>query len=163
MNKSSKCVLFFKDVFHIWFDESFFPSYVIQNNMSLCVLCYTIELIPKPAQPCDAPPLYLRLRMGKPLNRKGGMTTPIMSYGKKKMKPEYWFSIPRDKYEPYVANMSHRNLQLQSRSSSSYYSPRRNLGKLRRDFREWKFLGAIIDAFDSLQPEVSPLGGGKRN
>ncbi|XP_046440240.1 uncharacterized protein LOC124191218 isoform X5 [Daphnia pulex] len=56
-----------------------------------------IELIPKPAQPCDAPPLYLRLRMGKPLNRKGGMTTPIMSYGKKKMKPEYWFSIPRDK------------------------------------------------------------------
>ncbi|XP_046440241.1 uncharacterized protein LOC124191218 isoform X6 [Daphnia pulex] len=55
------------------------------------------KLIPKPAQPCDAPPLYLRLRMGKPLNRKGGMTTPIMSYGKKKMKPEYWFSIPRDK------------------------------------------------------------------
>lgn len=55
------------------------------------------KLIPKPAQPCDAPPLYLRLRMGKPLNRKGAMTTPIMSYGKKKMKPEYWFSIPRDK------------------------------------------------------------------
>ena len=53
-------------------------------------------MIPKPAQPCDAPPLYLRLRMGKPLNRKGAMTTPIMSYGKKKMKPEYWFSIPRD-------------------------------------------------------------------
>lgn len=64
-----------------------------------------IELIPKPAQPCDAPPLYLRLRMGKPLNRKGAMTTPIMSYGKKKMKPEYWFSIPRDKYvcAPLVA------------------------------------------------------------
>ena len=59
--------------------------------------CDLLELIPKPAQPCDAPPLYLRLRMGKPLNRKGAMTTPIMSYGKKKMKPEYWFSIPRDK------------------------------------------------------------------
>jgi len=55
------------------------------------------KLIPKPAQPCEAPPLYLRLRMGKPLNRKTPMTTPIMSYGKKKMKPEYWFSIPRDK------------------------------------------------------------------
>ena len=73
--------------------------------MSLChffeyisCLFSSTELIPKPAQPCDAPPLYLRLRMGKPLNRKGGMTTPIMSYGKKNMKPEYWFSIPRDKY-----------------------------------------------------------------
>jgi hypothetical protein len=40
--------------------------------------------------------------MGKPLNRKGGMTTPIMSYGKKKMKPEYWFSIPRDKYTTHI-------------------------------------------------------------
>lgn len=46
---------------------------------------------------CEAPPLYLRLRMGKPLARKPGMNTPIVSYGKKKMKPEYWFSIPRDK------------------------------------------------------------------
>jgi len=55
------------------------------------------ELIPKMAVACEAPPLYLRLRMGKPLVRKPGMNTPIMSYGKKKMKPEYWFSIPRDK------------------------------------------------------------------
>jgi hypothetical protein len=31
------------------------------------------------------------------VERKMPMTTPIMSYGKKKMKPEYWFSIPRDK------------------------------------------------------------------
>ena len=55
------------------------------------------ELIPKMAVACEAPPLYLRLRMEKPLVRKPGMNTPIMSYGKKKMKPEYWFSIPRDK------------------------------------------------------------------
>merc|ERR1740128_450553 len=55
------------------------------------------KLIPKMAVACEAPPLYLRLRMGKPLVRKPGMNTPIMSYGKKKMKPEYWFSIPRDK------------------------------------------------------------------
>ncbi len=67
------------------------------SSCSLSV-SFSTELIPKPAQPCDAPPLYLRLRMGKPLSRKGAMTTPIMSYGKKKMKPEYWFSIPRDKY-----------------------------------------------------------------
>ena len=70
-------------------------------DVDLTVLCFFFltetELIPKPAQPCEAPPLYLRLRMGKPVERKMPMTTPIMSYGKKKMKPEYWFSIPRDK------------------------------------------------------------------
>ena len=63
--------------------------------------------MPKLAQPDNAPPLYLRLRMGKPLAaRKGAMTTPIMSYGKKKMKPEYWFSIPRDKYAPQLVSLS---------------------------------------------------------
>ena len=62
------------------------------------ILILALELIPKPAQPCEAPPLYLRLRMGKPVDKKMSMMTPIMSYGKKKMKPEYWFSIPRDKY-----------------------------------------------------------------
>lgn len=56
------------------------------------------ELMPKMAQPCEKPPLYLRLRMGRPVDRsKMPTTTPIMSYGKKKMKSEYWFSIPRDK------------------------------------------------------------------
>lgn len=56
------------------------------------------ELIPRPARSCEDPPLYLTLRMGKPINKKIPKSTPIMSYGKKKMRPEYWFSVPRNRY-----------------------------------------------------------------
>lgn len=58
-----------------------------------------IELIPRPVHTFEEPPpLYLRLRMGKPKDKKIPKSTPIMSYGKKKMKPEYWFSVPRNRY-----------------------------------------------------------------
>lgn len=55
------------------------------------------ELIPRPARPSDDPPLYLRLRMGKPIGRPLPRTTPLMSYGRKRMKPEYWFGVPRNR------------------------------------------------------------------
>ncbi|XP_049774176.1 oxidation resistance protein 1 isoform X12 [Schistocerca cancellata] len=58
-----------------------------------------LELIPRPARSCEDPPLYLTLRMGKPLNKKIPKSTPIMSYGKKKMRPEYWFSVPRNRVD----------------------------------------------------------------
>ncbi|XP_030749606.1 oxidation resistance protein 1 isoform X3 [Sitophilus oryzae] len=57
------------------------------------------KLIPRPARSCEDPPLYLRLRMGKPLNKKIPQSTPLMSYGKKKMRPEYWFSIPKNRVD----------------------------------------------------------------
>ncbi|XP_046393013.1 oxidation resistance protein 1 isoform X3 [Ischnura elegans] len=57
------------------------------------------KLIPRPARSCEDPPLYLRLRMGKPKDRKIPRSTPIMSYGKKKMRPEYWFSVPRNRVD----------------------------------------------------------------
>lgn len=55
------------------------------------------KLIPRPARAPDDPPLYLRLRMGKPLHKPISKSTPLMSYGKKKMRPEYWFSIPKNR------------------------------------------------------------------
>lgn len=59
---------------------------------------YASELIPRPAHTFEEPaPLYLRLRMGKPKDKKIPKSTPIMSYGKKKMRPEYWFSVPRNR------------------------------------------------------------------
>lgn len=59
---------------------------------------YSTELIPRPVHTFEEPPpLYLRLRMGKPKDKKIPKSTPIMSYGKKKMKPEYWFSVPRNR------------------------------------------------------------------
>uniref|UniRef100_A0A1B6DNH2 Oxidation resistance protein 1 n=1 Tax=Clastoptera arizonana TaxID=38151 RepID=A0A1B6DNH2_9HEMI len=57
------------------------------------------KLIPRPARSCDDPPLYLRLRMGKPIGKHIPKSTPIMSYGKKKMRPEYWFSVPRERVD----------------------------------------------------------------
>ncbi|XP_066137531.1 nuclear receptor coactivator 7 isoform X3 [Euwallacea fornicatus] len=57
------------------------------------------KLIPRPARSCEDPPLYLRLKMGKPLNKKIPHSTPLMSYGKKKMRPEYWFSIPKNRVD----------------------------------------------------------------
>lgn len=56
------------------------------------------ELIPRPARSCEDPPLYLRLRTGRPKDKKIPRSTPIMSYGKKKLRPEYWFSVPRNRF-----------------------------------------------------------------
>lgn len=59
---------------------------------------FKLELIPRPVHTFEEPaPLYLRLRMGKPKDKKIPKSTPIMSYGKKKMRPEYWFSVPRNR------------------------------------------------------------------
>jgi len=64
----------------------------------LTKIFYSTELIPRPVHTFEEPPpLYLRLRMGKPKDKKIPKSTPIMSYGKKKMKPEYWFSVPRNR------------------------------------------------------------------
>lgn len=58
------------------------------------------ELIPRPARACADPPLYLRLRMGKPVGK--SMPLPsnvVMSYGKNKLRPEFWFSIPKNRID----------------------------------------------------------------
>lgn len=55
------------------------------------------ELIPKPAVSYEDPPLYLCIRLGKPIRGEISQTCPIAAYSKQKKKPEYWFSIPREK------------------------------------------------------------------
>ncbi|GAB6029687.1 hypothetical protein CHUAL_005414 [Chamberlinius hualienensis] len=58
------------------------------------------KLIPRPARHSDDQPLYLCLRMGRPINKKRPpSTTPIMSYGQRKMRSEYWFGIPKDRVD----------------------------------------------------------------
>ena len=39
-------------------------------------------------------PFYLRLTMGKPVNREVSRSTPTMAYGRQTMWPEYWFIVP---------------------------------------------------------------------
>lgn len=61
---------------------------------------FLLELIPRPARACADPPLYLRLRMGKPVGK--SMPLPsnvVMSYGKNKLRPEFWFSIPKNRID----------------------------------------------------------------
>ncbi|CAG7833617.1 unnamed protein product [Allacma fusca] len=60
------------------------------------------KLIPRPLGSTrdseDYPPWYLCLTMGKPKHRK--IKSLIVSYGQKKcIKPEYWFSIPRNQVD----------------------------------------------------------------
>lgn len=56
-----------------------------------------LELIPRPARACQDPPLYLRLRMGRPVGKSIPLPTSVMSYGKNKLRPEFWFSIPKNR------------------------------------------------------------------
>uniref|UniRef100_A0A1L8DXA0 Oxidation resistance protein 1 n=1 Tax=Nyssomyia neivai TaxID=330878 RepID=A0A1L8DXA0_9DIPT len=57
------------------------------------------KLIPRPARACPDPPLYLRLRMGRPMGKSVPLPTSVMSYGKNKLRPEYWFSIPKNRVD----------------------------------------------------------------
>lgn len=57
------------------------------------------KLIPRPARACPDPPLYLRLRMGRPTGKLQTLPTSVMSYGKNKVRPEYWFSIPKNRVD----------------------------------------------------------------
>ena len=41
-----------------------------------------------------AEPYYLRLTMGKPVQREMARSTPTMAYGQQTMMPEYWFIVP---------------------------------------------------------------------
>lgn len=94
-----------------WWSSYFLSHYLKWNysSISWCVLTLIkqpsyyaflfLELIPRPARSCEDPPLYLRLRMGKPINKPIPRSTPLMSYGKKKMRPEYWFSVPKNRVD----------------------------------------------------------------
>lgn len=60
-------------------------------------LWFILELIPRPARACADPPMYLRLRMGRETGKNVPLPTTVMSYGKNKLRPEYWFSVPKNK------------------------------------------------------------------
>nr|XP_031825542.1 oxidation resistance protein 1 isoform X5 [Nomia melanderi] len=99
------------------------------------------KLIPRPARSCDDPPLYLRLRTGRPKDKKIPRSTPIMSYGKKKLRPEYWFSVPRDRVDD-LYRFIHAWVP-------SLY------GELDEEY--WKERGYIlVDTDTDLSPELSP-------
>ena len=66
---------------------------------------FSSELIPRPASQYEDPPLHLCLKIGKPINKRVSKTCPIDSYGKKRKKPEYWFSIPRERWVSHFSEV----------------------------------------------------------
>ncbi|XP_072029090.1 LOW QUALITY PROTEIN: oxidation resistance protein 1-like [Amphiura filiformis] len=57
-----------------------------------------VEFLPRPAQRYEDPPLYLCLRVSKPMQKTFSKDERARPTGKSRGKiPEYWFAIPRDK------------------------------------------------------------------
>ncbi|CAL7949810.1 unnamed protein product [Xylocopa violacea] len=104
------------------------------------------KLIPRPAHSCEDPPLYLRLRTGRPKDKKIPRSTPIMSYGKKKLRPEYWFSIPRNRVDDLYRFIHAWVPSLYGELDENY----------------WRDRGYILSDTDTdLSPELSPREAGK--
>ncbi|OAD59315.1 Nuclear receptor coactivator 7 [Eufriesea mexicana] len=104
------------------------------------------KLIPRPAHSCEDPPLYLRLRTGRPKDKKMPRSTPIMSYGKKKLRPEYWFSIPRNRVDDLYRFIHAWVPSLYGELDENY----------------WRERGYILlDTDTDLSPELSPHEPGK--
>ncbi|XP_063973687.1 oxidation resistance protein 1 isoform X8 [Diachasmimorpha longicaudata] len=103
------------------------------------------KLIPRPARSCEDPPLYLRLRTGRPKDKKIPQSTPIMSYGKKKLRPEYWFSVPRNRVDDLFRFIHSWVPALYGELDENYWIER----------------GYILSDTDTdLSPEASPQEGG---
>ncbi|XP_071629962.1 nuclear receptor coactivator 7 isoform X5 [Temnothorax longispinosus] len=104
------------------------------------------KLIPRPARSCEDPPLYLRLRTGRPKDKKIPRSTPIMSYGKKKLRPEYWFSVPRNRVDDLYRFIHAWVPSLYGELDENY----------------WRERGYILSDTDTdLSPELSPRESGE--
>ncbi|XP_015440161.1 PREDICTED: oxidation resistance protein 1 isoform X5 [Dufourea novaeangliae] len=104
------------------------------------------KLIPRPARSCEDPPLYLRLRTGRPKDKKIPRSTPIMSYGKKKLRPEYWFSVPRNRVDDLYRFIHAWVPSLYGELDENY----------------WRERGYILSDTDTdLSPELSPHEAGE--
>ncbi|XP_072744452.1 nuclear receptor coactivator 7 isoform X3 [Anoplolepis gracilipes] len=104
------------------------------------------KLIPRPARSCEDPPLYLRLRTGRPKDKKIPRSTPIMSYGKKKLRPEYWFSVPRNRVDDLYRFIHAWVPNLYGELDENY----------------WRERGYILSDTDTdLSPELSPHESGE--
>ncbi|XP_060560372.1 nuclear receptor coactivator 7-like isoform X4 [Ruditapes philippinarum] len=61
------------------------------------------KFAPRKSQAYPDPPLYLCLRLGTPQNKNVFHNYSIESYGRRRKKSEYWFSIPREKVDHLYA------------------------------------------------------------
>lgn len=83
-------IFVYQQIQNYFLPQNHFPA----TNASKSIF---VELIPRPARACADPPLYLRLRMGRPIGKAMPLPTSVMSYGKNKLKTEFIFSIPKNR------------------------------------------------------------------
>lgn len=81
----------------VWTVSIDISTYDLVYILTVYILVNFTELIPRPARACSDPPLYFRLRMGKPIGKAIPQGTTVMSYGKNKLRAEYWFSVPKNR------------------------------------------------------------------
>ena len=68
------------------------------------VICCDVELVARPAVHFEDLPKYLCLRIGELAKGHQPIRSPMDSYKRCRLKPEYWFSIPLDRWAVYFAN-----------------------------------------------------------
>jgi len=62
------------------------------------VICCNVELVARPAVHFEDLPRYLCVRIGELEKGHQRIWSPMDSYKRRRLKPEYWFSIPLDRY-----------------------------------------------------------------
>ncbi|XP_022257322.1 oxidation resistance protein 1-like isoform X1 [Limulus polyphemus] len=71
------------------------------------LFCSIDQLVPCKVKPPDAFPLYLCLKMGWPCNRKTNQSLSLILHEKKRIRSEYWFSIPQKRVDDLYRFFQH--------------------------------------------------------
>ncbi|XP_076349686.1 oxidation resistance protein 1-like isoform X3 [Tachypleus tridentatus] len=71
------------------------------------LFCSLDQLIPCKVKPPDEFPLYLCLRLGWPRDRKTNQSSSVVSREKKRIRSEYWFSIPQQRVDDLYRFFQH--------------------------------------------------------
>ena len=57
------------------------------------------DLLPSKEEKSKTPPMFLCIKVGKPMRKSFATHTAAMvqQYGKRRKQPEYWFAVPRER------------------------------------------------------------------
>ena len=67
-------------------------------DVNFVLIWCRVELVARPAVHFEDLPKYLCVRIGELEKGHQHIWSPMNSYKRRRLKPEYWFSIPVDRY-----------------------------------------------------------------
>ena len=73
-------------------------SFGMVYRVNFIVICCYVELMARPAVRFEDLPKYLCVRIGELEKGHQHVWSPMKSYKRRRLKPEYWFSIPIDRW-----------------------------------------------------------------